>query len=176
MVLLALEAFVRRPSFDQRAIDGEVLIGHETGSLRSHWLKKLLSQFLVEPSVAVLAENRMVPYRSIDLQADEPAEQQIVVELFHEQSLPPHRVEHLQQQGAEQPFRWDGGTTHLRVQPFEVLRPPPQNFVGQLAYLPQRVMAGDTLLQRYLAGHPGLPLIVVASHLRARITCSRFKS
>ena len=52
--------------------------------------------------VAILGKRRGMPDRVIHIQPDEPPEQQVVGELFHEQPLAPHRV-NLQQQSA-QPF------------------------------------------------------------------------
>jgi hypothetical protein len=60
--------------------------------------EKLLRQILVQQPVAILAEHRVIPHRVVDLQTDKPAEQQVVVELFHQQPLAAHRIKHLQQQ------------------------------------------------------------------------------
>ena len=73
----APKAFQAGPGFQLRPIHGEV--------------------FVREQPVAMLGKRRGMPDRVIHIQPDEPPEQQVVVELFHEQPLAPHRVEHLQQ-------------------------------------------------------------------------------
>ena len=54
----------------------------------------------VEQPVAVLRERRMIPDRAVDAEADEPAEQQIVVDLLHQLPFGTDRVESLQQRRA----------------------------------------------------------------------------
>jgi hypothetical protein len=56
---------------------------------------------------------------SIASQADEPAEQQIVIELFHELALRTHRIEGLQQQGPQQLLGRDRRPADVRVEPVE---------------------------------------------------------
>ena len=46
----------------------------------------------------------MIPDGIVDAEPDEPAEQQIVVDLLHQLALGAHRVERLQQRGAQQPL------------------------------------------------------------------------
>ena len=49
----------------------------------------------------------MVPDGIVDAEPDEPAEQQVVVDLLHQLPLGAHRVERLQQRGAQQTLRRD---------------------------------------------------------------------
>jgi hypothetical protein len=67
-----------------------------------------------EPPVAVLGEHGDVPHRIVDAEADEPAEQQIVVELLHQLPLGPHRIERLQQQRPQQLLRRDGAALSVK--------------------------------------------------------------
>jgi len=46
-------------------------------------------------------------------QAHEPAVEQFVVQVLHEQPFPSHAVEPLQQQGPQQVFGWGGGRPTL---------------------------------------------------------------
>jgi hypothetical protein len=83
---------------NERAVDTEVLVRQQRLDLglTEHRLEKL-SGDLAQP-VAVFGEHRDVPHRRGHRQADEPAEPQVVVELFHQLTLRVHRVEGLQQQ------------------------------------------------------------------------------
>ena len=54
---------------------------------------------VLDHPVAVLGEDRVVPHGVFDGQADEPAKQQVVVDLLDELSLAAHAVEYLQQHG-----------------------------------------------------------------------------
>ena len=100
--LLRFEAFVRRPGFDQRAINREVLVRQK----RFHLLMfeklghKLLEHIAFLKAFPVLGEYGRVPDRIVRREADEPAKQQIVVELLHQLALGADRIEHLQNQRA----------------------------------------------------------------------------
>src|SRR5207249_2274889 len=56
----------------------------------------------LQEAVAVLGEHRGHPHWVVGLEADEPAVEQIVVELLHELPLTADGVEDLEQQGAQQ--------------------------------------------------------------------------
>ena len=49
----------------------------------------------------------MIPHRIIDAETNEPAEQQVVIDLLHQLAFRAHRVERLQKRGPEQPLRRD---------------------------------------------------------------------
>ena len=59
--------------------------------------KKAPSDLLIEQPVAILGEYRGRPHRFVHRQPDEPAEQQVVIELLHQQPLAANRVEDLKQ-------------------------------------------------------------------------------
>jgi hypothetical protein len=59
----------------------------------------------IEQPVAVFAEYGGVLHLIVDREADEPAEQQIVIELLHQLPLRADRKESLQQERTQQPFR-----------------------------------------------------------------------
>jgi hypothetical protein len=109
--ILGLEALVRGPRLDQRAVDREVLVRQQRFDLG---LFQQLGHELVEhlallKALAVLGEGGGVPHPIVGRQSDEPAEQQIIVELLHQQPLRPQAIKHLQQQGAQQLLRRDRG-------------------------------------------------------------------
>ncbi len=107
--VLGTEALERRPGLDQRAIDREVVVRQEALDLGvpQNGLEELRGDVGIEQPVAVLGERRMIPYGIVDAEPDEPAEQQIVVDLLHQLALGAHRVERLQQRGAQQPLGCD---------------------------------------------------------------------
>lgn len=76
---------------DQRAIDREVIVGQEALDLgvTQHRFEQLGGNVGIEQPVAVLGERRMIPHGIIDTEPDEPAEQQVIVDLLHQL---PHRV------------------------------------------------------------------------------------
>src|SRR5689334_20178073 len=80
----ALETLLPGPRLNQRAVDREVLVREQAPpvGLPQHRREKGLSNLALEQPVTIFGENRHVPYRVIDAQPHEPAEQEIVVELF----------------------------------------------------------------------------------------------
>src|SRR5471032_124519 len=60
-------------------------------------------------------EDRGRPDRIVHREADEPAEQDVVFQLFHQQPLAPNRVEDLQQQRSQELLRWNRRPTRRRI-------------------------------------------------------------
>ncbi len=85
--ILAAKALLRGPGLDQRAVHGEVLVGHEPPGLLVHLGEESLRHIGSQQPIAVLGEHRMVPHRIVHAQAHEPAKQKVVVDLLHQQSL-----------------------------------------------------------------------------------------
>jgi hypothetical protein len=69
-----------------------------------HPLEESIGNRFVQRPLAVLAEHRVIPHLLIHLHSHEPAEQQVIVQLLHQQALASYRMEYLQQQRAQQPF------------------------------------------------------------------------
>jgi hypothetical protein len=109
------------PGLDQRAVDREVFAGQQLAYLRQieNARKKLRRDIAVEQPVPVLAEHGRIPHRIVRRQPDEPAEQQIVVELFHQLPFRAHRVQRLQQQCSQQPLRRDRRPSFARIESIE---------------------------------------------------------
>jgi len=61
----------------------------------------------IEQAFAVLGKHGHVPDAVIHVQTHEPAEQQVVVELFHQHPFAAHRVQRLQQERSQQLLRRD---------------------------------------------------------------------
>src|SRR5260370_20005077 len=92
--VLRHKALHTRPSLDQGAVNREVLTGEQLADLRKvqQARKELGRDIAVEQPIPVLAEYRRIPHRIIRCEPDEPAEQQIVVELLHQLPLRAHPV------------------------------------------------------------------------------------
>src|ERR1041384_5450266 len=84
-LVFALETLLPGPRFNQRPIHCEVLIRHQAYCLSLDLLEESLRHVLIQQPVPVLAVHRRVPYSIINLQANKPAKQQVVIELLHEQ-------------------------------------------------------------------------------------------
>lgn len=69
----------------------------------------------IEVAFAVLGERRMIRHGIVDDEPDEPAEQQVAVDLLDHLPLGTHRVERLHQRGPEQPLRRDRRDGGLRI-------------------------------------------------------------
>ena len=61
----------------------------------------------------------MIPHGIVDAEPDEPAEQQVVVDLLHQLALGADRVKRLQKRGPEQPLRRDRLPPGALVEPLE---------------------------------------------------------
>ena len=117
-------------------LDGRTsLRKHATGR---HKRAPVGGDIAIEQPIPVLAEYGRIPHRIIHRQTDEPAEQQIVVELLHQLSFRAHREERLQQQRPQQTLRWNRRPTITCVKLAEVARQVPQRPVDQVTDRAQR--------------------------------------
>ena len=159
--VLGPEALHGGPSLDQRAVDREVLVRQQRLDLRlvEHGTQELGRDLALEQPVAVLGEHRHVPHRIVDAQADKPAKQQVVVQLLHQLALRAHRVEGLQQQGAQQPFRRDRGPPVHGVELLEFARQRCQRRIRDRQDRPQRMIDRHPLLATHVGEHPLRPPI-----------------
>jgi hypothetical protein len=86
--------------------------------MRQDRLQELLGDVGVEQAVPVLRVGRVVPHRIVNAETDEPAKQQVVVELLHQLALGANGVERLDQRAAQQLLRRNRGPAergvHLR--------------------------------------------------------------
>jgi hypothetical protein len=140
---------IRQQRFDLRVVEQ---LCHE-----------LLKNVALLKAVAVLGERRRVPHRIVRGKPDEPAIQQIVVELLHQLSLRADAVEHLQQQRAQQPLRRHRRTSIAGVKPAKAVRQLTQNFAHQGADLAQWMSCRHTLLRRNVGEKPAL-IFELAAH------------
>lgn len=132
--VLANEALVAGPGLDKRLalgwnvtqchvpvsqtpVDAEVLVRDQLLPLReiTHPLEEGARHLGRQQPIAVGAEHGAVPDRFVHLQTDEPAEQQLVVQLLDQQPLAAHDVENLQERRPKQALRENRWATGSRV-------------------------------------------------------------
>src|SRR5690348_5469960 len=161
--IFLLKALLAGPSLDQRTVYTEMLVREMRLGLRQHSREKLTRHLLVQQSFPILAENSVVPDWLIHLQSHEPPEQQVVVHLLHQHPFAAHGVKDLKQHRPQQPLRWHRWPAGLRIQTLELLSHCSQNFVHALADRSQWVILWNSFLQRNVAEHSRL-LLIVAPH------------
>jgi hypothetical protein len=142
-----------------------VLVGEDACRVRlpQDRREKLRRDIPVEQPVAIFGKRRVIPHRRIHAHADEPAEQQVVIQLLDQQPLTSHAVQELQQQGAQQLLRRDRRAADLRIHRRESRRQRGQGDVGQPPYHAQRVISRHALLRRQVAEHI-TGLLIITTH------------
>ena len=109
------------------------------------------SRFLVNTVTSQIASSTPEP--------DEPAEQQVVVQLLHQLALRAHRVERLQQQGPQQLLRRDRGPAVQRVELLELPVQRRQRGIRDRQDRPQRMARRHPALAAHIAEQPFRPPI-----------------
>src|SRR5580658_1556844 len=160
-----------RPRLDQRSIDAEVFRGEQSlaPGASSDAPQELPCYSRLDQPVAVLGEGRVIPDPIIHREADEPAEQQVVVELLTQQPLRADRVKHLQHQRAHQALRSHRLTAPFRVHAIKVPAHCSQGLVEKCSDPSQRMLRRHSLLDRDIAEQPRLFYIRSAHLLRPSI-------
>lgn len=72
--------------------------------------------FFAEQPVTVSGERRGIPDGIIRVEAEKPAEQQVVIQLFDQHPLRANAVDRLQQEGQQKLLRRDRGVTSLGIE------------------------------------------------------------
>ncbi len=103
-----------------------------------------------------------MPERIIRIEADKPAEQQVVVQLFHQHPLRADAVDRLQQQGQQQLLGRDRGPAALGVEPAEGGIEPIERLIRQPPHLPQGMGLGDPILRGEVREKRTVPLLRAA--------------
>ena len=171
LIVLGPEALVRSPRLQQRAVHREVLVADQITQPRQQHgvLEEVLGDRLVEQPLAVEGERRVIPHRVVDVQADEPAEQQVVVELLHQQPLAAHAVNHLQQRGAQDAFGRDRRATACGVARRQQFIELAQDRVHQNPKLADRMVGRHPILDRYIRKHAKLLDVGAAHRIRRSV-------
>jgi len=131
--------------------------------LLQHGLKEGFGNVPIEQALAVFGEHGHIPDGVIHVQPHEPTEQQIVVELFHQQPFAAHRVQRLQQQRSQQLLRRDRRSPGFGIQFAKPWLQFPQGLIGHATKSTQRVVLGHSLLRADVAEHVQL-LLVLSTH------------
>ena len=80
-----------------------------------HGIEQLDHRIMCNQALAVFGEDRGHPDAVVHRQAYEPAKQQVVLGLLHQQAFRAYAVENLQQHGSEQLLRRNAGPTALDI-------------------------------------------------------------
>ena len=118
-----------------------------------------------QQAVPILGEGRRVPDRGVHRQPDEPAVEQIEVQLLHQLALAADGVEHLQQQGAEQLLRGNRRAPIGGIQGREPRRQVGQDRLNQGLHGPEGVVRRNPVLQADITEQLTLAA-VRATHVR----------
>ena len=164
-----LETLLTRPRLDQRPVDGEVLVRQQILRALDDAPEEAAGDLLVEQAVPILREDRGAPDRLVHLHPDEPPEQQVVIQLLHQQPLAANRIEDLEQLGAQQALGWDRRPTHRGIQAIELARHVAQDLVDQRANRAERMIRRHALLGGHVTEHR-IGLAIVSSHAAHRST------
>ena len=162
------EALLTRPRLEQRAVDREMLVREQplAVGVDQHRVEERRRDVAVQQPIPILRERRRRPHRVVHAQPDEPAKQQVVIELLHQLPLAANRVERLQQQRAQQLLRRNRRPPELDIQRAEPRREPLQRPIGDAANRAQRMIRRHPLLERHVAEHRSR-LLVGSTHQAA---------
>ena len=161
----ASEALQAGPGFPLRPVHREMLVREQTGrpGVGLDRINEGGRDIPRQQPVTMLGKRRGMPDRVVHSQADEPAEQQVVVELFQQQPFAPDRVQHLQQQGPQQLLRRDRRPSRLGVQAGEPARHRLQRVIRQRADRAERMIGRHALFRRQVTEHV-MGLLIVSAH------------
>ena len=160
-LVFGLEALVRRPRLQQRAVDGEVLARRRSGGAspgrpprrrtgpRSHGPRAGRRFF-----VNVVASNAC----RVDRKVQEPLEQQVVVQPFAERPLGPDRVQRHQHGRLQQRLGRHARPARRRVHRVELAIELGQDRVHDLADPADRMIRRDQILRTQRTQHRQLPV------------------
>ena len=157
-------ALKRGPRLQQRPVHAEVVVREQPPAARlGHHLGEEGTRHLrLQQTLAVLGEGRGVEGLVLDVQVEEPLEEQVVAQLLAELALAAHREERDQETPLEQVLRWDRGASALRVHLLEAWRQLRQALVHQRLDAPQGMVVGDERLRHHRQHGVGLPLSLTA--------------
>ena len=158
-IVLGTEAFERRPRLDQCPVHGEVFIGQKScfPGLVHDAQEELFGDLRGEEALLVLGEGRVVPHGIVQSKIQEPAEQDRVVDLLHEQPHATHGVEGLKKEGLERLLGRDPRAARVGVHLRELGGHFEKSPVDHVPNRSQRMIRGNELLRDHgdqLRSHP----------------------
>src|SRR5262249_25377749 len=159
--VLRLEALHRRPGCNLRPVDREMLVRQQPTQLRMLHERgqKLPRHVCFKQPIAVLREHPRNPYRLVHAETNEPAVEQVVVELLHQLPLRADGIERLQQERPQQSLRRDRRPAAVRVRPGKIAVERRQHLVHDRPHQPQRVFGWDALLKVNIGKQFTRPLV-----------------
>jgi hypothetical protein len=156
---LGLKLLSDAPGLDQRAIHREAFVRKplQAAGLRHHAGEKLARHVVLQQPRPVAREGRVVEARLGHIHIEEPAEQQVVVELLAEHPFAAHGVERHQQRGLQQPLGWERRSPDQAVHRIEQRRELPQRRIGEFLDPSQRMLLGHPIARLHNHQHRPLP-------------------
>jgi hypothetical protein len=112
VAILWLEAFHRRPGFDQRTVDREVVRAEQPLDPRPEPPSTAWRQCRLPAADRGSWKRSVIPRRVVDADADKPAKQKIELQPLHQLPLRADRIERLQQHRWQQLLRRDRRPAH----------------------------------------------------------------
>jgi hypothetical protein len=142
-----------------------MFVRQQTGvpGLALHGIEERTRDVALEQAVPILTEGRGRPDRVIHAQANKPAKQHAVVDLFHQEPFTAYRVERLEQQRPQQLLGRNRRAANLRIHLREPRRQRGEHPVGHRANPAQRMVGAHALLGREITEHL-IGLIVGSTH------------
>ena len=111
----------------------------------------------------------MVPGRVVDADADEPAEQKVVLQPFHQKPFGADRVEGLQQHCPQKLLRRDRWSSDRRIQRCEFLLQRRKRLVHDPPDRAQRMIAPNPRLEVHIAEQFASSIVAAAHEFTLRI-------
>jgi len=131
---------------------------------RRHYLARHLGG---QQPVAVLGEHGRHPDGVVDPEADEPAQQEVILHLLHQLPFRADRKQDLYQARPDHPLRRNRGPTKIGAERLELGIEAGQRLIHHLPDLAQRMPGGDALFQVNIAEQRPARLVRPA-HLHPR--------
>src|SRR5208282_5181592 len=175
-LILTLEALERGPGFDQGAVHRKVLVAGqpELAGFRYHGAEKLARHIVLKQPCPITAKAGVVEARFVPVQIQEPAEQQVIIQLLAEHSLAAHCIKRHQQRGFQQSLRRDRGPAYLTVHLLEQRREFFERYPSQRLDQSNRMVGWYPLLRVNHCQHRSLwPIMSTHLPLPPQPNCPR---
>src|SRR5215469_7419540 len=114
---------------------------------------ELLKDITVLQTLPVLGENGRVPDRIVWREADKPAKQKIIIELFHQLAFGANTIKNLKEQRAQQLLRRDRRTTLAGIEPAQAAVQLMQDLAHYLTDRAQRVICRNAPFRHNVREH-----------------------
>ena len=154
-IVPALDALVRDPGIDERAVLAEMSVAGRPAPLRAEIeaIEEGSGKTFVEQAIAVGAEGGVVRDLVSDVQTHEPAEQPVLADRFDQLALAADGEQNRQQEGLEQPLRNHQGAIQAGINRLKVVIHRCQQCIDHGAPLAQWVYLWCALFEADVAKH-----------------------